>query len=53
MTYIDLYLIHAPWGHSPASADVEHQFGTENMYFEDRPVLNDFDHVLFWKALEQ
>ena len=50
--YIDLYLIHCPWGHIPASLEIQDKFGTQNLYENDQPVLRDFDHAEIWEKLE-
>ena len=52
LEFIDLYLIHSPWGHVPASAEVLEHFGTQNLYIDNKPVIRDFDHRLVWAKLE-
>lgn len=53
LTYLDLYLIHCPWGHVAVSEDVEKEFGVENVYINSLPVHRDYSHVAMWKCMEQ
>ena len=52
LDYIDLYLIHCPWGHQALSEDEEKNFGGRPAYKDDCPIPNSFDHREMWKALE-
>jgi len=47
--YIDLYLIHAPWGHKPKSSKFDLESETDE---SGNPILDDFDHVEIWRELE-
>jgi len=51
LDYIDLYLIHAPWGHKPTSATL-YDLKTETKENGD-PVLEDFDHRAIWAEMEK
>jgi len=52
LDYIDLYLIHCPWGHQALSDEEESNFGGRPAYKDDCPIPNSFDHREMWKALE-
>lgn len=45
-------MIHCPWGHVPASLDIQEKFGTQNLYENDKPVIRDFNHAKIWEKLE-
>ena len=50
LDYIDLYLIHAPWGHKPKNFNFDLE--TEAKENGD-PILEDFDHAKIWEELEK
>ena len=50
LNYLDLYLIHAPWG--TVSTD-NASFSVDNIYENGFPVIKDFDHMLIWRELEK
>ena len=50
LSFLDLYLIHAPWGTLSTDPDT---FSVDNVYENDLPVIKDFDHVSIWCELEK
>ena len=53
LDYIDLYLIHTPWGYK--NLNEKEVFYKINMGqdLSGTPIFNDFDHVEMWKELEK
>lgn len=53
LEYIDLLLIHAPWGQQIMSEEEKNNYGIRPLYKDDIPVPNYFDHNDMWKEMEK
>merc|ERR1712212_1267656 len=53
LDYIDLFLIHAPWGQQILSDEERAAYGVRPKYENGKPVANSFDHMTMWRELEK